>query len=381
LIYGGPRAWINARLLSNRTLVWFGLISFPLYLWHWPLLAFARIVEGETPSRGVRLAAVAASIVLAWLTYMLVERPFRFGRRVRANALVLVVGMLLAGLLGYLVYQRSGFEDRTWAAAAARVNAQFVGASWRYAQNDTCLRQYPFEEAQTLKWWFCMKSRESPPTLLLLGNSLANQSYPGITLNAELNHHSVLSIGACDPAFDSNPAESGPCFGDRQVRQREFIDRIVATSPTLKFVLIDGLSRKADARYTLLLKARIDSLERAGLQVIILHPTPRLGFEPKACFARPLKDATPDCSFSLAERERLNLDFEPLRQAIASSNPNVLFFDQNQVYCDVGRCSPIMNGMPLYRDQNHLSEYGSKVVYERFVKWARSSVPEILAPN
>jgi hypothetical protein len=115
--------------------------------------------------------------------------------------------------------------------------------------------------------------------------------------------------------------------------------------------------------------------------VIILHPTPRLGFEPKACFARPLKDATPDCSFSLAERERLNLDFEPLRQAIASSNPNVLFFDQNQVYCDVGRCSPIMNGMPLYRDQNHLSEYGSKVVYERFVKWARSSVPEILAPN
>jgi peptidoglycan/LPS O-acetylase OafA/YrhL len=188
LIYGGPRAWINARLLSNRTLVWFGLISFPLYLWHWPLLAFARIVEGETPSRGVRLAAVAASIVLAWLTYMLVERQFRFGRRVRANALVLVVGMLLAGLLGYLVYQRSGFEDRTWAAAAARVNAQFVGASWRYAQNDTCLRQSLLEDAEGTSFG-----------ILILPGGHVHGSRPELRLHIvreEIGRTDVLAIGA-----------------------------------------------------------------------------------------------------------------------------------------------------------------------------------------
>lgn len=381
LISGGPNGWINQRLLAHRALVAVGLISYPLYLWHWPLLAFARIIEGETPSREVRLAAIASSVVLAWLTYRFIERPFRFGAHARAKVLALVAGMLVIGLLGYRVYLSDGFENRPWAAAAARVNAQFVGGSWKYEQNDTCLRQYPFADARSLAWWFCMKSSEAPPTLLLLGNSVANQSYPGITLNPLLRHHSVLSIGTCDPAFDANPAESGPCFGDRQVRQRAFIDRIVATTPSLKFVLIDGLRRQPDARYIALLKERIDFMERHGARVIVLTPHLRPRFEPKACFPRPLKPASRDCSIPLAERARLERDFEPLRQSIAASNPNVLFFDQNDVYCESGGCSHVRDGMPLDRDPNHLSEHGSVLVYERFVEWARTHVPEILRAN
>jgi len=65
---------INRTILSNKIAVWFGLISFPLYLWHWPLLSFARIVESEVPSRNIRISAVVLSIVLAWLTFRLVEQ-------------------------------------------------------------------------------------------------------------------------------------------------------------------------------------------------------------------------------------------------------------------------------------------------------------------
>jgi peptidoglycan/LPS O-acetylase OafA/YrhL len=381
LISGGTDGWINRRMLAHRALVWFGLISYPLYLWHWPLLAFARIVEGETPSREVRLGAVASAVVLAWLTYRLIEKPFRFGGHAREKVPALVAGMLVAGLLGYAVYLRGGFASRPWAATAARVNAQFVGGSWKYEQNDTCLRQYPFAEARTLAWWFCMKSSDLPPTVLLLGNSVANQSYPGITLNPHLKHHSVLSIGTCDPAFDANPSPSGPCFGDRQVRQREFIDRIVATTPTLKFVLIDGLNRQPDAKYIALLQQRIDFLEQRGVRVIVLQPHLRPRFEPKACFPRPLKPASRDCSIPLADRVKLDRDFAPLREAIAASNPKVLFFDQNDVYCADGRCSRVRDGMPLDRDPNHMSEYGSLLVYERFVEWARTNVPQILNAN
>ena len=50
MIAAGSRAWLNRFVLSNRFLVWIGLISFPLYLWHWPLLSFARIMQNETPS-------------------------------------------------------------------------------------------------------------------------------------------------------------------------------------------------------------------------------------------------------------------------------------------------------------------------------------------
>src|SRR6202000_1153958 len=54
-----------------------GLMSYPLYLWHWPLLSFARIVAGETPPVWVRLVIVAISLVLAWATLQLVEIPVR----------------------------------------------------------------------------------------------------------------------------------------------------------------------------------------------------------------------------------------------------------------------------------------------------------------
>lgn len=67
LIAAGPRAWINRRLLANRMMVWFGLISFPLYLWHWPLLSFARIMQSELPGVSIRIAAVLLSVLLAWL--------------------------------------------------------------------------------------------------------------------------------------------------------------------------------------------------------------------------------------------------------------------------------------------------------------------------
>jgi peptidoglycan/LPS O-acetylase OafA/YrhL len=79
IISAGTQAWLNRVVLSNRVLVWFGLISFPLYLWHWPLLSFARILTSEVPSREVRVGMVVLSIMLAWLTYQFIERPVKLG--------------------------------------------------------------------------------------------------------------------------------------------------------------------------------------------------------------------------------------------------------------------------------------------------------------
>lgn len=72
LIFAGPQAWVNQKILSNRLLVWFGLISFPLYLWHWPLLSFARIIQGEVSTQ-LRIGLVVLSIGLSWLTYALLK--------------------------------------------------------------------------------------------------------------------------------------------------------------------------------------------------------------------------------------------------------------------------------------------------------------------
>ncbi|MFZ4701052.1 MAG: acyltransferase family protein [Candidatus Methylumidiphilus sp.] len=109
VIAAGAGAWVNRVVLANRVFVWFGLISFPLYLWHWPLLSFARILEAAPPTRGIRITAIAASIGLAWLTFRLIERPIRFGSRRQAKTLALLVLMTLIGTAGYYGYRQGGF--------------------------------------------------------------------------------------------------------------------------------------------------------------------------------------------------------------------------------------------------------------------------------
>jgi hypothetical protein len=112
LISAGPQAWVNRTLLARREVVWIGLISYPLYLWHWPLLTFARIESLGIPSRNVRLAMVAASIVLAWLTYIVIERPLRTRGNSRKKAGILCGVMALVFAVGGVAYLSRGFPER-----------------------------------------------------------------------------------------------------------------------------------------------------------------------------------------------------------------------------------------------------------------------------
>ncbi|MBY0406873.1 MAG: acyltransferase, partial [Rickettsiales bacterium] len=109
MIAAGPTAWVNRAVLSARGMVWLGLISYPLYLWHWPMLTFARIIEGATPGWNIRFSLVVLSAVLAWLTYRFVERPVRQGR---VSVAWLVALMAATGLSGYVVYRFEGLPQR-----------------------------------------------------------------------------------------------------------------------------------------------------------------------------------------------------------------------------------------------------------------------------
>lgn len=112
IILAGPNAFLNRKLLSNKVAVWFGLISFPLYLWHWPLLAFARIVESNIPRPSIRMAAILLSFALAYFTYKVIERPFRFGKSSNFKTTFLTFSLLATGCLGFLIFNGDGFSLR-----------------------------------------------------------------------------------------------------------------------------------------------------------------------------------------------------------------------------------------------------------------------------
>ncbi|HEX5278296.1 MAG TPA: acyltransferase family protein [Fluviicoccus sp.] len=105
VIWAGPEALVNRKLLANRMLVWIGLISFPLYLWHWPILAFGHIIYSGVPPFDVRIISMLVSVLLAWLTVKFIEKPLRFGnQRSRQKVAGLSILMLGVALAGFVVY-------------------------------------------------------------------------------------------------------------------------------------------------------------------------------------------------------------------------------------------------------------------------------------
>lgn len=81
IIWAGPQAFVNRHVLSNRVALFLGKVSYPLYLWHWPILVYLRMLdENNHPHTSEKLGALALSVLLAWLTYRYIEKPIRFGR-------------------------------------------------------------------------------------------------------------------------------------------------------------------------------------------------------------------------------------------------------------------------------------------------------------
>ncbi|HEX6164546.1 MAG TPA: acyltransferase family protein [Vicinamibacterales bacterium] len=112
LIAAGPQAIVNRTLLSNPIVVWIGLISYPLYLWHWPLLSFAQIAAGGVPSTELRMALLAVSVVLSAITFYAVEQPIRFGVHRHMFVTALPLAMAVVFVTTYGVRLSGGFIDR-----------------------------------------------------------------------------------------------------------------------------------------------------------------------------------------------------------------------------------------------------------------------------
>ena len=117
LINAGPNAIFNRTILSWPPVVKIGLISYPLYLWHWILLSLFSVVFGQRAEFSgfnyfdIRIILIASSIILSWLTYCYFEQPIRRSKSLRPIK-VLTLYIIFLGVLGLTIYLKSGLPDR-----------------------------------------------------------------------------------------------------------------------------------------------------------------------------------------------------------------------------------------------------------------------------
>jgi len=105
LIHAGLSSSLNKNILSNSWVVWVGLISYPLYLFHWPIISFIHIIEAGDPTTLQLWYGIGLSIILSIITYYFVENKLRHNKA-RWVTPSLVIGFLALGVLGYAVFRK-----------------------------------------------------------------------------------------------------------------------------------------------------------------------------------------------------------------------------------------------------------------------------------
>lgn len=387
IILAGEKAWLNHWALSTRIAVGVGLIRFPLYLWHWPLISFARIIGGATPDWSLLLALVIVSFVLAFLSTHFIEQPIRFGRKAETKTSLLVITMIFLGAVGLATFVQGGFEGRI---SNKDVKAQLADLNFDIPESNG---------------WYCDNlQHDSPrchstgpnPSVVVIGDSHALTIYSALRDRFKAKGQDIGLYGAsdgCPPFLNVVTQDQGGDFRNCLQKGTQAIRRIIADSSIQEVILtsrgpmyttglgygdiettqfgnwvlhFEGEMKGASDNNTVFSKGLIqtlDALLAARKKVTFLHDVPELGFDIRSCFSfRPLSMSANDahsCSVSREDFERRTSAFKIMVDKILAQRPEVKVIDLAKALCDEKHCYGAKDGVLFYIDDDHLSHRGS----------------------
>jgi len=210
LLWCPPSSVVHRRLLASTPLVWIGLISYPLYLWHWPLLSFSTLLLPPAQFSAARNVVIPASVLLAWLTYTAVEIPIRKRRSSVIKVRFLLLGMVLVGALGGVTYLCRGFVSLSQEAQTPSFLARKreLGEWLKDVRVGSCHLNLSQAEAHEDA---CMQRGEV--SVAIFGDSHAAALYQGLAHLRESQPFALsqFTAGGCPPLLDTEVASRANC--------------------------------------------------------------------------------------------------------------------------------------------------------------------------
>ncbi len=373
---GGKRDAVVGRILSSRGLVFVGLISYSLYLWHWPVFTFARLYLWRGLTRLDTLALIGLSVLLSVASWRFVEQRFR-KRSVtpgRSSALLWAAGVIYAfTMLGVFGHSSGGWPSRspTFAKYAFYLNHRVDC----YADDPAAL---------------CFHGDPSRPRFALWGDSHAGLIAPAVaevmgrngfglrqyTASACVPIPGIIRDGDDDECLKNNQAVLKAILADESVvgvvlaaRWSLLIAGALDGDPidrTYEVASLDGGPiGKSDQEqlYADRFRALISRLTNAGKRILLLYPVPEPGIQVRAILTiEALYGGDPDAvrsSFEAYDRRHMfifNL-FDDL-----PPSPLITKIYPHRALCNAADCAVSKQGETLYADYQHLSERGAKIV-------------------
>ena len=374
--------WVS-KLLSWRVFVWFGLISYSLYLWHWPLIVFHRYTSVEELLLADKLMLVGASIVLAWLSYKLVETPLRNKTLLPTNK-----GMLWAALVSIIAVVAIGQQIRRSEGYPPRLPQDALNyaiASELSSDQKRCLK-LKAKEIRAGELCRFGPDDAGDAGLLFWGDSHATALLPAV--QKKTLEHSVVTLHAakssCPPLAGSATPEMPDCIefnraaesvaasfpGQHVLLAARWSAYLYGEDDSLTgAILVENAGDPKDpeiARQILStqLTALVDQLTAQGKQVWLFAQVPRHAGHNLAHELTRLAMKGMDTGVIRLDRGE-HLSRQTYANALLTElalRPNVHVIDPTDWLCNEQDCETARAGYSLYRDDDHLSVQGAELV-------------------
>lgn len=396
---GSSGSSLAGRFMGFIPFVWIGLISYSLYLWHWPMLVLPQLVLARDLTPAEVAFAVGLSVLVAALSWRFVEQPFRkrslSAQYSRRNFLIGGFAALSALFLaGGAISQLGGLLWRN------TPQAKLADAAVVHDTAPVCLARErssggPSELPPLKECLFGAPSDQ--PVSVLWGDSHANHLRPALEPWAEENGATIRQItkALCPPLLGVAPA-----VAPRNMREdckrfnAETVEWILAT-PSVKQVVLSArwpiyLGRSwprhgvtpiltsgeavpndasgAIAAFETSLDSTLKALTGKGIAVVVLAPLPDLYQGGAKCIGRSKSLGWDPGRCAVSARETVDR-MRPVEDAIrkvAARYSAAVVIDQASLFCDERYCRPLRDGVVVYRDDNHVTPAGAKLIVDQF---------------
>lgn len=387
VLLAGMNSSANTVWLAARPMVAIGLISYPLYLWHWPLLSFARILASQTPSIEVRWILIGVSFVLAYLTYRWVEQPIRFSQRYSRAVIWLSLWMVAVLLMSHAVNRLDGLKFRHLGMLNADPSTLIVGAE-RGTLNNTCT--LPPDQQHVLMWCF-QDGKLSLPNRVMLGDSKGEALVYSL-IRSSPPEHSWAMMGPINLlSGEDNPVN-------------QTVYQAIDNNPDVKVIVLSNALRgmfRLDAQTGLIAQhSTLEDIDKhvatyshmiqhwqtSGKHVVFVIDNPTLP-DPNSCISGGLtrfeflntvlqRQQNPQCQLRFTDHLKGTAAYQAFITKLKHDNPDLLVYDPLPLLCDIpsDTCTIAKEGKFLYSYGDHISDHAGMLM-------AKDMLPLINAMN
>ncbi len=368
---------IIGRLLSTKPLVAVGLVSYSAYLWHQPLLVFARHRALNEPSKFTYAILAFLSIPLAYLSWRYVEKPFRtkgvFNRKSIFTYSIIGSGIFITiGLIGHLT---NGFDGRS---SNSQLSASLIDQKLKvnHGLSETCEGKFTLQvDCRT----------DDKPEILVWGDSFAMHLVQGIMASKPDAKIIQMTKSVCGPFFDVAPVlepkrpiswSKGCLEFSGKVREwlkeQTTLKYAVLSSPFNYYLENNNLLLRSGELFpanfelaTKEFKRTLNELKQMGITPIVFSPPPANGNDLGRCLAKAEWYGLNlgNCDFGVNEISQARLDANDFLKKI-EKDYSVVFLDD--LICTDSRCTTHLGNVFIFRDSGHLSHEGSATLGKKF---------------